>query len=115
MAPDNNGYDVQRQGGAQPAPRTQGYSRPEARDNPRSEPGRSEQSPRVQAPERTSPPVRSEPAPRMQAPERTSPPSARSEPRSEPARVPPPDRPSTPPPAASSTPRSEPAVKPPVK
>ena len=103
MATDNNGYDVQRQGGTQQTPRT------------RSEPGRSDQSPRVQAPERTSPPVRSEPGPRMQAPERTSPPPARSEPRSEPARVPPPDRPSTPAPAASSAPRSEPAVKPPMK
>jgi hypothetical protein len=126
MAPDNNGYDVQRQGGAQPTPRTRiesdnggesrGYSRPEPRDNPRSEPARTEPSPRLQAPERASPPVRSEPAPRMQAPERTSPPPARSEPRSEPAtRVTPPDRPSTPPPAASSTPRSETPVKPPTK
>jgi hypothetical protein len=125
MAPDNNGYDVQRQGGAQPTPRTRieapngdeprGYSRPEPRDNPRSEPARTEPSPRFQAPERASPPVRSEPAPRMQAPERTSPPPARTEPRSEPARVPPPERPSTPPPAASTAPRSEPpAVKPPT-
>jgi hypothetical protein len=108
-----------RQGGSQQSPRTyseplspgetRGFTRPQPRDNPQSEP-----SPRMQAPERTSPPTRTEPAPRMQAPERTAPPAGRSEPRSEPVSRPqPPERPATPPPAASAPPRAETPVKPP--
>ena len=92
-----------------------GYSRPETREMPRSEPSTREQTPpRIQAPDRVSPPSRSEPSPRMQAPERSSPPAARSEPRSEPASRPP-EKPATPPPAASSTPSVETPVKPPPK
>jgi len=118
-AEQNSGAnDNPRQGGS-PATRartepmnageTRGYTRPEGRDNPRTE-----QPQRIQVPERSSPPTRSEPAPRMQAPERTSPPPARSEPRSEPASRPAPVERPTPPPAAASSPRVETPVKPPV-
>jgi hypothetical protein len=92
---------------------TRAYTRPEVRENPRSEPA----PPRMQAPERASPPTRSEPAPRMQAPERSpapersSPPPSRPEPRSEPASRPP-ER-SASPPAAAAPPRVETPVKPP--
>jgi hypothetical protein len=118
----DNVSDAQRQGPPQATPRARiesnnngeprGYTRPESRDPGRSEPARTEPTPRMQAPDRASPPTRTEPAPRMQAPERTSPPPSRPEPRSEPARAP--ERPATPPPAASSAPKPDTPVKPPT-
>jgi hypothetical protein len=122
----DDGYDVRRQGGSQPTPRERVradnngeprvYAPREPRDPARSEPSRTEPSPRMQAPERASPPARTEPSPRMQAPERTSPPPSRPEPRSEPASRPPAqERPATPPPAASAAPKPETPVKPPTR
>ena len=121
----DDGYDVRRQGGSQPTPRERVradnngeprvYTPRESRDPARSEPTRTEPSPRMQAPERAAPPARTEPSPRMQAPERASPPPSRPEPRSEAvARPPAQERPATPPPAASGAPKPETPVKPPT-